>query len=51
MVTNIDPEHLDFYSGIGQIKETFLHFINKVPFYGFAVLCVDHPNVQELLPP
>ncbi len=50
VVTNIDPEHLDFYSGIGQIKETFLHFINKVPFYGFAVLCVDHPNVQELIP-
>src|SRR3970040_1921797 len=50
VVTNIDPEHLDFYSGIGQIKETFLHFLNKVPFYGFAVLCVDHPNVQELIP-
>jgi UDP-N-acetylmuramate--alanine ligase len=50
VVTNIDPEHLDFYSGIGQIKETFLHFINKVPFYGFAVLCIDHPNVQELIP-
>jgi UDP-N-acetylmuramate--alanine ligase len=50
VVTNIDPEHLDFYSGIGQIKETFLHFINKVPFYGFVVLCIDHPNVQELIP-
>ncbi len=50
VVTNIDAEHLDYYSGIGQIKETFLHFINKVPFYGFAVLCVDHPNVQELIP-
>lgn len=50
VVTNIDPEHLDYYSGIGQIKETFLHFINKVPFYGFAVLCLDHPNVQELIP-
>jgi UDP-N-acetylmuramate--alanine ligase len=50
VVTNIDPEHLDFYSGIGQIKETFLHFINKVPFYGFSVLCIDHPNVQELIP-
>ncbi|MEW6720468.1 MAG: UDP-N-acetylmuramate--L-alanine ligase [Thermodesulfobacteriota bacterium] len=50
VVTNIDPEHLDYYSGIGQIKETFLNFINKVPFYGFAVLCIDHPNVQELLP-
>jgi UDP-N-acetylmuramate--alanine ligase len=50
IVTNIDPEHLDFYSGIGQIKETFLHFVNRVPFYGFAVLCLDHPNVQELIP-
>ena len=50
VVTNIDPEHLDFYTGIGQIKETFLHFINKVPFYGFSVLCIDHPNVQELIP-
>jgi len=50
VVTNIDPEHLDYYTGIGQIKETFLHFINKVPFYGFSVLCIDHPNVQELLP-
>lgn len=50
VVTNIDPEHLDYYSGIGQIKETFLHFINRIPFYGFAVLCIDHPNVQELLP-
>ncbi|MBI5420221.1 MAG: UDP-N-acetylmuramate--L-alanine ligase [Deltaproteobacteria bacterium] len=50
VVTNIDPEHLDYYSGIGQIKETFLHFVNKVPFYGFAVLCIDHPNVQELIP-
>jgi UDP-N-acetylmuramate--alanine ligase len=50
VVTNIDPEHLDYYSGIGQIKETFLHFLNKVPFYGFSVLCVDHPNVLELIP-
>ncbi len=50
VVTNIDPEHLDYYSGIGQIKETFLHFLNKVPFYGFAVLCADHPNVQDLIP-
>jgi UDP-N-acetylmuramate--alanine ligase len=50
VVTNIDPEHLDFYSGIGQIKETFLSFVNKVPFYGFSVLCIDHPNVQDLLP-
>ncbi len=48
VVTNIDPEHLDFYSGwIGQIKETFVDFINKVPFFGLAVLCIDHPNVRS----
>lgn len=51
VVTNIDEEHLDYYTGgIGQIKEAFLSFINKVPFYGLAVLCLDEPNVQDLLP-
>jgi UDP-N-acetylmuramate--alanine ligase len=50
VVTNIDPEHLDYYSGVDQIKEAFLHFINKLPFFGLAVLCLDHPNVQSLLP-
>jgi len=50
VVTNIDPEHLDYYSGIDQIRETFLNFINKIPFFGLAVLCLDHPNVQSLLP-
>ncbi len=50
VVTNIDADHLDFYSGIDEIKEIFIDFINKVPFYGRAVLCLDDPNVQEILP-
>jgi len=50
VVTNIDPEHLDFYSGIGQIKETFLHFINKVPLLRVRRAVHRPPNVQELLP-
>jgi UDP-N-acetylmuramate--alanine ligase len=50
VVTNIDPEHLDYYSGIDQIREAFLNFINQIPFFGLAVLCLDHPNVQSLLP-
>ncbi len=50
VVTNIDPEHLDFYKGIEEIKETFLSFLEKIPFFGLAVLCLDHPNIQSLLP-
>jgi len=50
VVTNIDPEHLDYYQGIDEIKETFLSFLNKIPFFGLAVLCLDHPNIQSLLP-
>jgi len=50
VVTNIDPEHLDFYKGIDEIKETFLGFLNKIPFFGLAVLCLDHPNIQSLIP-
>jgi len=50
VVTNIDPEHLDYYSGIDDIKETFLSFLNKIPFFGLAVLCLDHPNIQSLIP-
>jgi len=50
VVTNIDPEHLDYYSGIEEIKEAFLNFINKIPFFGLAVLCLDHPNIQNLIP-
>ena len=50
VVTNIDPEHLDYYHGIEEIKETFLSFLEKIPFYGLAVLCLDHPNIQSLIP-
>jgi UDP-N-acetylmuramate--alanine ligase len=49
-ITNIDPEHLDFYGSHEAIKEAFVQFVEKVPFYGLAVLCLDHPAVQELLP-
>ena len=50
VVTNIDEEHLDFYENYDAIKSAFLEFVNKVPFYGFSVLCLDHPAVQELVP-
>ena len=49
-VTNIDPEHLDYYGTHENLKEAFVEFVQKVPFYGLAVLCLDHPHVQELLP-
>ena len=50
VVTNIDPEHLDFYGTHEALKSAFLEFIEQVPFYGLAVLCLDHPHVQDLLP-
>ena len=49
-VTNIDADHLDFYQDLEEIKETFVDFINKVPFYGVAVLCLDDPNIQAIIP-
>ncbi|MFQ5683662.1 MAG: UDP-N-acetylmuramate--L-alanine ligase [Candidatus Binatia bacterium] len=50
VVTNIDREHMDFYQTMDRLMKSFLTFINKVPFYGVAVLCLDHPNVRALLP-
>ncbi len=50
VVTNIDPEHLDYYEEMENLKEAFLSFVNKVPFYGRAVLCMDHPTVRAILP-
>ena len=50
VVTNIDLEHLDFYRDIEHIQETFLEFINKIPFYGQAVLCLEDENIQQILP-
>jgi UDP-N-acetylmuramate--alanine ligase len=50
IVTNIDREHLDTYSGLEDLQEAFLGFVNKVPFYGTAVLCLDDGPVQDILP-
>ena len=50
VVTNIDPEHLDHYGSYDNIKAAFRRFIDNLPFYGFAVLCSDHPAVQALIP-
>jgi len=50
VVTTIDEEHLDYYRDIDEIKEAFLAFINKVPFYGVAILCLDEKHIQALIP-
>ena len=50
VVTNIDEEHLDYYRDINDIKDAFLSFINKVPFYGVSILCLDQKHIQALIP-
>jgi len=50
VVTNIDPEHLDHYGSFERVKDCFVEFIENVPFYGAAVLCIDHPEVQAIIP-
>ncbi len=50
VVTNIDREHLDYYGDMERVREAYLQFINRVPFYGLAVLCLDNVNVRALLP-
>lgn len=50
VVTNIDAEHLDFYNDIKDIQNTFLEFVNKIPFYGQAIVCLDDENIQEVIP-
>ncbi len=50
VVTNIDPEHLDHYGSFDKLKEAFLTFVHNVPLQGFACLCIDHPEVQSLIP-
>jgi UDP-N-acetylmuramate--alanine ligase len=50
VVTNIDREHLDHYPDLGSIREAFIEFVNKVPFYGAVIVCLDDPNVQGILP-
>ncbi len=50
VVTNIDREHLDHYANLEAIQAAFLEFVNKVPFYGAVIVCLDDPNVQSILP-
>ncbi|MDQ2948147.1 MAG: UDP-N-acetylmuramate--L-alanine ligase [Acidobacteriota bacterium] len=50
VITNIDREHLDHYASIDEIRKSFIEFINKVPFYGAAIVCLDDENVQQILP-
>jgi UDP-N-acetylmuramate--alanine ligase len=50
VITNIDAEHLDHYGTHEKVKDAFVEFANRIPFYGLAVLCLDHPHVQAILP-
>jgi UDP-N-acetylmuramate--alanine ligase len=50
IVTNIDPEHLDHWGDFDKVREGFRQFVNGVPFYGAGILCIDHPEVQALIP-
>ena len=50
VVTSVDADHLDYYNSVEEIGETFLKFVNKVPFYGTGVLCLDQENIQRLVP-
>jgi UDP-N-acetylmuramate--alanine ligase len=50
VVTNIDPEHLDYYGTFDKVRDAFRIFVENIPFYGFAALCIDHPEVQALIP-
>jgi UDP-N-acetylmuramate--alanine ligase len=49
VVTNIDPEHLDHYGSFDKVRDAFRQFVENVPFYGFGVMCTDHPEVQALV--
>jgi UDP-N-acetylmuramate--alanine ligase len=49
VVTNIDPEHLDFYGDFEHVKAAFQTFVENIPFYGFAAMCIDHPEVQTMI--
>lgn len=50
VVTNIDPEHMDYYGTFDKLRDAFRTFVENIPFYGFACLCIDHPEVQALIP-
>ncbi len=50
VVTNIEPDHMEYFKTEANLKKCFVHFANSVPFYGFSVLCIDHPMVRKILP-
>ncbi len=50
VVTNIDREHMDHYGDMDKIRDTFVNFINKIPFYGTAILCLDNEEIQNIIP-
>jgi UDP-N-acetylmuramate--alanine ligase len=50
VITNVDPEHLDYYGTVEALQQAFVDFADRVPFYGLTVLCLDHPVVQHLIP-
>jgi len=50
IVTNMDPEHLDYYGSFDALRKAFDTFVENIPFYGFAALCIDHPEVQAMIP-
>ncbi len=49
VVTNIDPEHLDHYGNFDNLRKAFVDFVENIPFYGFAALCIDHAEVQAMI--
>src|SRR5262249_40858605 len=50
VVTNIDAEHLDHYGSLAKLQDAFVDFLNKVPFYGTGIVCLDDPRIREILP-
>lgn len=50
IVTNIDEDHMESYAGLDDLKDAFVHFVNKVPFYGAVVICLDEANLQSIIP-
>jgi UDP-N-acetylmuramate--alanine ligase len=50
IVTSIDREHLDYYRNLGEIQAAFAQFLDKIPFYGFSIVCADEPNIRAILP-
>ncbi|MBL8698708.1 MAG: UDP-N-acetylmuramate--L-alanine ligase, partial [Alphaproteobacteria bacterium] len=48
VITNIDPEHMEFWGSFDAVRDAYYGFVERLPFYGFAVLCIDHPEVQAL---